>query len=326
MTSLLTTLAAAVAGLGLMAPTAPPASVPVGGDGPTTTVDLSRPGTLARGDDVRVPHLEGDVVVDGDRRIEVGNLVSLLGESGDDYVVSTKGRHGAYRIKRVSVTSEQWVLLTGEEALGVDLSADGEHLLRNDDRRRATISVYDATDGSEVASGRFRGYGYVLDADGGTAVVSSWTGKGRAVSWDFVDGGRTLVAARDAYLADISADRLATFTADPYLDGCTEVSTLSAPDELLWESCQQKVVTFSPDGDRMVTMHILTDGLGPGKVDLRDVNGPTLVTYTSRWFGRLGWEDDDTLLLDANSRRNGATVRCDLDVCERASDVAPSSP
>ena len=325
MPTLLTTLAAAVAGLGLMAPTVPPTSVPVGGEGPTTTVDLSRPGTLARGDDVRVPHLEGNVVVDGDRRIEVRNVMSLLGQTGDDYVVSTRSRRGKYRIKRVSVTSEQWVLLTGREALYVDLSSDGEHLLRNDNRRRATISVYDASDGSPVASGRFRGYGYVLDADGGTAVVGSWS-RGRTVSWDFVDGGRSLVAQKDAYLADISSDRLATFTADPYLDGCTEVSTLSAPDDLLWESCQQKVATFSPDGERMVTMHILTDGVGPGEVDLRAVDGSTLVTYTSRWFGQIGWEDDDTLLLDANSRRNGATVRCDLDVCERASDVAPSNP
>lgn len=326
MSTLLTAITAAVAGLGLMAPTVPPTSVPVHGDAPTTTVDLSRPGTLPRGDDVRVPHLEGNVVVDGGRRIEVRNVVTLLGETGDDYVVSTKSRRGKYRIKRVSVTSEQWVLLTGKEALGVDLSSDGEHLLRNDNRRRATISVYAAADGAPVASGRFRGYGYVLDADGGTAVVSSWSGAGRVVSWDFVDGGRTLVAEKDAYLADISTDRLATFTADPYLDGCTEVSTLTAPDELLWESCQQKVATFSPDGARMVTMHILTDGVGPGEVDLRSADGTTLVTYASRWFGQLDWEDDDTLLLDANGRRNGATVRCDLDVCERASDVAPSSP
>ncbi|GAA1476009.1 hypothetical protein GCM10009623_04550 [Nocardioides aestuarii] len=324
MSTLLTTFVAAVAGLGLMAPTVPPTSVPDGRD--TTTVDLTRPGTLTRGDDVRTPHLEGNVVVDGDRRIEVRNVMSLLGRTGDDYVVSTRSRRGKYRVKRVSVTSEQWVLLEGKDALGVDLSSDGQHLLRNDNRRRATISVYDASDGSPVASGRFRGYGYVLDADGGTAVVSSWAGEGRAVSWDFVEGGRTLVAKKDAYLADISTDRLATFTADPYLDGCTEVSTLSAPDDLLWESCRQKVATFSPDGQRMVTMHILTDGVGPGEVDLRNVDGSTLVTYTSRWFGGIDWEDDDTLLLDANSRRNGATVRCDLDVCELASDVAPSNP
>lgn len=325
MTTLLTTLAAAVAGLGLMAPSVPPASVPVGGDAPTTTVDLSRPGTLTRGDDVRIAHLEGNVVVDGGRRIEVRNVVHLLGETGDDYVVSTKSRRGKYRIKRVSVTSEQWVLLTGREALYVDLSSDGEHLLRNDNRRRATISVYDATDGTPVTSGRFGDYGFVVDAADGTAVMSSWE-RDRTVLWDFVDGGRTLVAEEVAYNADLAADRLATYTGDPYNGGCTEVSTLSAPDELLWESCQQKVATFSPDGERMVTMHILTDGVGPGEVDLRAVDGSTLVTYTSRWFGQIEWEDDDTVLLDANSRRNGATVRCDLDVCERASDVAPSNP
>ncbi len=325
MSTLLTALAAAAAGLGLLAPSVPPAAVPVAGDGPTTTVDLRRPGTLGRGDDVRTPHLEGDVVVDGDRRIEVRNIVSLLGESGDDYVVSTKAPRGRYRVKRVSVTSEQWVLLTGREAVGVDLSSDGEHLLRNDNRRRATITVHDAADGDLVSSGRFRGYGYVLDAESGTAVISGWA-TGRTVWWDFVDGGRTLVAEKDAYLADISADRLATFTGDPYDHGCSEVSTLGAPEVLLWASCSQKVATFSPDGEQMVTMHILTDGVGPGRVHLRAADGTALVAYNSSWFGQLGWEDDDTVLLDANSRRRGATVRCDRDVCERASDVTPSSP
>ncbi len=326
MSTLLTTLAAAVAGLGLLAPTAPaPSTVPLVSAAAATTVDLSRPGTLERGDDIRVPHLEGNVVVDGGRRIEVRNIISLLGESGDDYVVSTRSRRGTYRIKLVSVTSEQWVLLTGKEALGVDLSSDGEHLLRNDNRRRATITAYDASDGAPLASARFGGDGYVLDAAAGTAVISSWNGE-RTMSWDFVGGGRTLLAEKSGYHADIAADRLATYTASPYDGGCTEVSALSAPDEPLWSSCRQKVAAFSPDGERMLTMHILTDGVGPGAVHQRAVDGTRSVSYTSRWFGQLQWEDADTVLLEANSRRNGATVRCDLDQCERATDVAPSSP
>jgi hypothetical protein len=316
-----TTLAAAVAGLSLLAPSAP------SGDATATTVDLSRPGDLERGDDVRIPHVEGTEIVDGDVRVDLGTeRFQLMGASGDDYIVHRwTQRFGRDRVVRVTAEGDRTVLVRGEASWGAVLSSDGVHVITNDNNRRATLTAYDAADGSLVGSARFGGYGYVLDAEGGTAVVSAW-GQGRAVSWDFVDGGRTVVAEKDAYLADIAADRLAVFTGDPYEDGCTEVSTLSAPDETVWRSCRQKVATFSPDGARMMTMHILSDGLGPGEVDLRSFDGTRLVTYASRWFGELAWEDTDTVLLDANGRRNGATVRCDLDVCELASDVAPTSP
>lgn len=324
MSTIFTTLAAAAAGVALVTSGT---AVPVGGSGPTTTVDLRRPGTLERGDDVRIPHVEGTEVVDGETRIDLGTeRFTLLGTSGEDYVVHRWfQRFGRDRVLRVTAAGERTVLLRGREAWGATLSSDGAHVLTNDNARRATLTAYDATDGAEVASARFRGYGFVLDAADGAAVVSSW-GKDRTVSWDFVDGGRTLLADHVGYLADVAADRLATYTGDPYLDGCSQVSTLSTPDELLWESCQQKVARFSPDGERMLTMHILTDGVGPGEVDLRADDGTMLVTYTSRWFGQLRWEDEDTVLLDANSRRKGATVRCDLDLCELASDPEPTNP
>lgn len=317
MSTFITALATAAAGLGLLAPAAPA----------DTSVDLSRPGTLVRGDDVRGPHVEGTEIVDGDIRVDLATeRFQLMGASGDDYVVHRwTQRFGRDRVLRVTTEGDRTVLLRGREAWGAMLSSDGAHVITNDNERRATLTAYDATDGSIVGSSRFMGYGYVLDAEGGTAVVSAW-GQGRTESWDFVDGGRTVVAEEDAYLADISADRLAVFTGDPYEGGCTEMSALSAPDEVLWGSCRQKVATLSPDGAQMITMHIRSDGVGPGEVDLRSIDGTTLVTFASRWFGALAWEDVDTVLLDANGRHHGATVRCDLDACELASDVAPTSP
>jgi hypothetical protein len=313
-----TTLAAAATTFSLLAPAAPAAA---------PTVDLSRPGALERGDDVRIPHVEGTEVVDGAVRVDLGTeRFTLLGSSGDDYVVHSWGqRLGREKVVRVTAAGDRTVLLRGRETWGATLSSEGDHVLTNDNARRATLTAYDAVDGAVVSSARFRGWPAVLDAEGGVAVVSSWQQE-QTVAWDFVDGGRTLVAGLPGYVADLSADRLAVFTADPYVDGCTQVSTLSTPEERLWDSCRQKVGTFSPDGARMVTMHILSDGIGPGEVQQRAVDGTRLATYTSRWFADLRWEDADTLLLDANSRRNGATVRCDLDVCELASDVAPTSP
>lgn len=324
MSILSTALAAVATSLALVAPAAP---APAPAAESTRTVDLSRPGALDRGDDVRVPHQEGTEIVDGDVRVDLGTAsFMLMGTSGDDYVVHRWTRRAPRdRILRVTATGERTRLLSGRQSWGATLTSDGGHLITSDTGRRTTLRAYDATDGSAVASARFRGYGWVLDAADGTALVSSDL-RSRTLAWRYLDGGRSVVADRAGYHADLGADRIAFFTADPYLDGCTEVAAVSAPEVVLWRSCREKVGSFSPDGQRMVTMHILSDGVGPGEVRQRTTDGTRLVTYTSRWFGLLEWEDADTLLLEAHSRRNGATVRCDLADCERASEVAPSSP
>lgn len=320
MKRLLTAALAATAPLALLALVASTASAHA-----VETVDLSRPGSLERGDDVRLPHLEGTTVVDGELRVEVRNAMALLGPSGDDYLVTTRNDHGLYRVKRVAPDGSTTVLLRGPQALYTVLSDDGVHLVRTDNRRMTGLTAYDATDGTEVASRTFRGYVEVLDADGGVVLVSSWQ-RPRTLTWDLATDERERVTPYVGYQGDLSADRLAVYTGDPYDGGCTLVTRPSAAGETLWESCRQKVATFSEDGARLVTMHILTDGAGPGALQLRETDGTRLTRYVASWFGSVGWEDVDTLLLDANGRRNGAVVRCDLTVCELASDVGPTSP
>ncbi len=136
------------------------------------------------------------------------------------------------------------------------------------------------------------------------------------------------IAGRVGYEADLSSDRLASFTKDPYLGGCSVVTTLSDPGDQLWRSCGRRVETFSPGGTRMATIHILSDGIGPSEVWLRKSGGKLLAHYTSEWFGLLWWESDASLLLDTNGKTKSATVRCLVADCERASDLraAPSLP
>ena len=312
MNRLRTAVLAAAASLALVAVVTPGASAHA-----VETVDLSRPGSLERGDDVRLPHLEGTTLVDGELRIEVPNAITLLGPSEDDYLVSTRDSRGVYRVKRVAPDGSKAVLLRGRRALYTVLSDDGRHLIGTDNRRLTTLTAYDATDGTEVAGHTFRSRLEVLDADGGVVLASSWE-RPRTLTGDLATGARERVSADVAYQGDLSAD--------PYEGGCSLVTRPSAVGETLWESCRQKVATFSEDGERLVTMHILTDGAGPGELQLRETDGTRLTTYAASWFGSVGWEDVDTLLLDANGRRNGALVRCDLAVCELASDVAPSVP
>src|SRR5690606_9372686 len=137
--------------------------------------------------------------------------------------------------------------------------------------------------------------------------------------WDRV---RTLTR-RWGYRADLSADRLASYTKDPYLGGCTRITRVTRPRRTLWRSCRERVDTFSPDGRRMATIHILADGLGPNEVWQRKVRGRLLARYTTSWFGLLRWEGPRILLLDVNGRSKAATVRCRIARCENATDPVP---
>ena len=95
---------------------------------------------------------------------------------------------------------------------------------------------------------------------------------------------------------------------------------LSDVDTTVWRSCKERVAAISPDGTQMLTFHILTDGLGPGEISLREIDGNRLATYATNWFSGWEWESPGTLLLDVNGRRKLATVRCALAACENATD------
>ena len=129
--------------------------------------------------------------------------------------------------------------------------------------------------------------------DGPRVLLSSWA-KGRRSgvrSWDTTTGTVTRITRRPANIVDIGNDLLASYTKDPYLDGCVVLTTLSDPKTRLWKSCTERIDAISPDGDRMATVHILSDGIGPGEVWEREIDGTLLGDYTTGWFGRIGFED-----------------------------------
>src|SRR5699024_7300125 len=104
------------------------------------------------------------------------------------------------------------------------------------------------------------------------------------------------------------------------LGGCTELVRLSDRSDVVWRSCRERVAAISPDGTQLLTFHILTDGLGPGEIHLRELAGTRLATWTTNWFSGWEWESSGVVLLDVNGRRKSSTVRCALAECENASD------
>jgi hypothetical protein len=309
-------LAATVAGLTALVVTATASAAT-----PTTEI---KPGALPRGADMAIPHLEDKTVVDGDVRIRVrGAVVRLLGKSGASYVVSTLNRRGTSgRLLRYAADGGRTLLAEGD-VFGARLSSDGLRVVASDYRGEDTVlQVRSVATGHVEAERRFRRFPNVLDALGDRVLLGAW-GRG-TLSWDLSTGSVVRLTKRVGGAASLKDDLLSSYTTDPYNGGCMVVSRISETGDDLWKSCQERVESFAPGGRRMVTVHILSDGIGPNEASVRTVNGRLVGRYTVQgWFGALTFETSRALLLETNGKRQATTVRCVRDDCERAADLEP---
>lgn len=288
-----------------------------------------RPGELPRGANPQVPWVFDGTLFDGALRVDVPRNAWLLGASGGDYLLVRPG-NDLSRVVRVAPDGDRTRVLTFPAAHQVMLASDGTMLIRTAQRRvdgdwRTVLHLHDPATGEERDRRRFGGVVDVLDADAGRAVLGSWTPRERTVLWDVAADTTRVLVGQTGYVVDLRADRLGTFTKDPYLGGCTVLRRLSAPAEVLSRSCEERVAAISPSGRRVATIHILSDGLGPREVSVRRDTGRKLVGYrVAEWFGRVDFESDRALLLEASGRTKQAVVRCKGTACERATRTRPT--
>ena len=286
---------------------------------PVTPVRIER---LDRGEGPTVPRVVGTALLEGDRVVDVdADEVLLLGVSGTDRVVATYSDGGS-AIERVAPDGTRTRVLD-HVPYAVDLSGDGTQLVTTRPRgtRRTVLTVRDSTTGRPLVQRTFGSNAAVLDVDDGRVVVGQ-TGPTRTLSWWAATNRVERVSNRTGYAADISADRLAVFTAGVYYNSCSVLSRLSAPGRTTWRSCSEAVLDISPDGRRLMTTDIYVDG-PLGRVDVRTPRGRPVAAYRADGsLGVLGWEDPHTVLVTAYDRRGrSALVRCEREVCERASKV-----
>ena len=236
-------------------------------------------------------------------------------------MVAVVGEEGVCELGWYAADGSHTVLLTGEPAYAARLSDDGAQVVttRYPVPRRTRVTVRSAVDGRVLSSFRLRGWVDVLDADSGRLLLGGWS-PARTFVRDVATGAQRVVAHTTGHAGDLSADRLATFTGDPYEGGCTLVTRISTGARL-WRSCREAVWEFAEGGGRMVTIHILSDGPGPGTVWVRGVRGRLLGRYGTAWaFGSVRFEGR-ALVAEAQGRRWTAWVRCAGSACERASDL-----
>lgn len=295
-------------------------------------VDL-QPEDLSRGSDIAVAHIEDGDFVDGDRTVDVGgSRAYLLGKAGKAWLVGTSDETGGgkYRIVRIKADDTTTVIKRGISFFELELSENGRFFVHagRGSRKALPIRVFSARTGQLKVEKDFANYPEVLGMDGPRVLLSTWTKGDTGVrSWDTRTGAITQITKRPANIVDIGNDLLASYTKDPYLDGCVVLTRLSDPKTRLWKSCSERIEAISPDGDRMATVHILSDGIGPGEVWEREIDGTLLGDYTTGWFGRIGFESDTDLLLQINGDTQASTARCSEGSCENATDpVAVTEP
>lgn len=286
-----------------------------------------KPAELATGPAPRIPHISEGAVVDGAVRIPISaGRLTLLGKDGTAYLVATSNEEGTSGFRTLRVTTDSTrVLFRGVSPWEQVLSEDSRRIVvtRQEDDGPTVLKAVSSRTGSLIARKAFAAGSQVLAASGNRVLLSRY-GSDRTTWWNTGTGQTRLVVRRTGYQADITADRLATFTGDVYDGGCTVVTKLSDPAVRLWRSCGEAVIAFSPDGSKQVTSHILTDGIGPSEVKVRGIGGGLRATYRAHYFTDFEWETNRALLLEAHGRHNHATVRCVLDSCTRVSGLEPN--
>lgn len=292
------------------------------------------PGALEPGPSTPLLRLVGRTIVDGDTTVRVTGSpsVTLVGRVGADYFVLTGDLDSqepytpGWQLRRVTSTGEQTVLSAGPRSQPeqAHLAEGGAHVVLASERRSGTVvRVLDTATGDLVTKRSFP-YVSILDFAKRRMVISPWetrSVRARTFWWNPFTDATTRIAGTGGYIADVSTDRLGLITEVRDEGGCQKVVRLSRPSEVIWRSCEDLALAFSPTGKRMVTSLIFMDGPAPGLIQVRGARGRVLDTYRAEWFGAMHWESDRRLLLQAAGRKAVAMTRCTLRSCERISPL-----
>ena len=288
-----------------------------------------KPGTLARGPDVSGVHLEGKTIVDGDVRVTLkAPRVLLYGKSDDVYVAATGDKEwGNVKLWQVTASGATKQLAKFIDPFNTLLDADGGQVAYSygDSTSKPTIAVYDlalkerglgqrvrvAADAAGLRRGLRRGV--VRRLQGQDDPVGHRLGRDRPAEHEVLQ------------LREPGPQPAGLLQQGPVQRRLPGARPPRRPQHVLWTNCDERIEAVSPDGKRVATIALLSDGIGPADVMVRKIGGAPVVHYSiGGYFGRIWWETGTKLLMEANGKTQAATVRCKVDVCNRASDLVPT--
>lgn len=297
---------------------------------PALAADL-RPGSLPRGADLARPYVEGTTIVDGARVVDVPDArrLDILGEARTGWLVSKRRivldlafveRDGTER--RLPGADEDTVFSDdGRLYTSAGLASDGE----------TVVAVRRVSDGKRLAGHTFRSwvdenigrFAQPIDLDGDRMLIGGRGG--RVIVWDWRrDSFRDVIGDKwHLQVGSLRHDIAAGWTAPG--ERCTFTARLSTPHRRLWKSCEERVLSLSPDGRRMVTIdRRILPGFGTiRRIVMRTVRGRVLGAWTAERFTDIGWETDSAISFRVDGRTTTAMVRCSAKRCQAASDPTP---
>lgn len=293
--------------------------------------DSLDPGALPRGTDLVRPYVEGTTIVDRARVVDVPDARGLA--------ILAVARTGWFVSKRATVVDLAFVAHDGTQRRlpGADedtvFSTDGrlytEAFLLSDGETQ--VGVHRLSDGRRLARRVFRSwaddnvgrFARPVDLDGARMLIGG--SGGRVMLWNWKrDSLRTVKDDRwHLQTGSIRDDIAAGFTTPG--ERCTFVARLSRPGRELWRSCSQRVLSFSPDGRRMVTIdRRITPGFGKVReIVMRTVTGRTLGRWRAEALTDIAWESAKKISFRVEGTSQSAMVRCSASQCANASDPSP---
>ena len=291
-----------------------------------------QPDRLDRGENPHVAYVLDGVLHNGEVRVDLGRGTRLLGSTAQGHVVEAPGPNQSRRgtkVVRIAADGTRTVLLRRVRNDGMVMSRDGSRLFAvrflvgRGENMRTRLKVWNLS-GSKLLTDRVvGGYATPMAATRNRVWMSDWdrgtytlNAKGRQ---------HTRVSRLVGSTVHLGAGLLAGYTKDPYDGGCTRIVRTARPRTVLWKSCDERVAAFNPAGTGFASFGILVDGIGPNLVNTRRLRGALTGRYRTNWFGSIDWENNRSVLLEANGARARALVRCTAGECENATDPTPAT-
>lgn len=159
-------------------------------------------------------------------------------------------------------------------------------------------------------------------------------------AWSLTSKGMINPLSEFLALSDVADDKqVAGMTSIDELEpsACHQVWADAFADGPEWQSCDHRVIAFSPDGTRVSAGYSYADGFGDGSLAILDAADGTVL---AEWVNseehpaaatNLGWDDDGTLLGVVNEGESWALMRFSPDgglakVMDVEGEYSESSP